>query len=66
MPRNIRASELRKGDVLKGELNRGPISVKDVQVRHNPVSGEEVVVKGPLGFLEKYHPSKIVTILNNR
>lgn len=65
MPRNVRAQTLKVGDILAATLENEVFSIKEIQVRDNlAFNRKEIVVKGPLGIMLKFHPDKHVRILN--
>lgn len=59
----VQAKNLRVGDTLAATIENDVFSIKEVQKRPNPMIGEEIVVKGPLGIMLKFHPNKKVVVL---
>lgn len=59
----VSAHNLKVGDVLAATIENDVFSIKEVQERGNPIIGTEIVVKGPLGIILKFHPNKKVVVL---
>lgn len=59
----VSAKNLRVGDILAATIENEVFSIREVQKRSNPIIGEEVVIKGPLGIILKFHPNKKVVVL---